>query len=580
MGSFRVKLMLAMMLVVSAITVAGFYLAQRSVMAAAERDLQHDFQNQLAAVHRAEATRHSALAERCLSLVANPRLHAALEDNALDLLYPTAKDELRDLISVQTESAPADSEHAHFYRFLDTNGKVIPPPVLAGAGSLTPAEEQALSLHRLPGEVQIGYLARAHNREGVDEVFAMPITASDSGDLIAALVAGFQPVELQSAGAGAGMRSGIWLGDRLHFATISHEARGKLEHKIRRVLSDSHRLEGNFSVAAAGAAYLLFYKRLNAGSVFPPAFEICIYPLADFIAQQHRLRWGIGGAGGLLMIGGLVASHVASKRLSKPVEELAAQSEVNRSGRERAETVLAQTSVELQRAARFSADASHQLKSPVTVLRAGLESLLAQKNFAPEVYDELSSLLHQTYRLTGVINDLLLLSRMDAGRLQLAFSPVNLTRLVNEWLDDLSALPDAAEVEIQTELPPDLEISGERRYTSLIVQNLLENARKYNNPGGKILVTAKETDGSIVLKIGNSGGAIPQSEHEHIFERFHRGAMGEDVPGHGLGLNMARELARLHGGDLWLVESNADWTEFAVRFRSTHSSDSMATRTL
>lgn len=95
-GSFRARLLIAMMLVISAITVVGLYLAQKSVMADAPRDLQRDFQGQLSWLHRAEEIRPGGLAERCRTLMGKPRLHAALEDNALDLLYPTAKDELRD----------------------------------------------------------------------------------------------------------------------------------------------------------------------------------------------------------------------------------------------------------------------------------------------------------------------------------------------------------------------------------------------------------------------------------------------------------------------------------------------------
>src|SRR5947208_1171899 len=82
--------------------------------------------------------------------------------------------------------------------------------------------------------------------------------------------------------------------------------------------------------------------------------------------------------------------------------------------------------------------------------------------------------------------------------------PVNLSRLIEEWLDDLSALPDSPDVKIEKEIPPQLYVAGEKRYTSLIVQNLLENARKYNRKGGCIRVTAHAQDGEILLNIGNT----------------------------------------------------------------------------
>lgn len=259
-------------------------------------------------------------------------------------------------------------------------------------------------------------------------------------------------------------------------------------------------------------------------------------------------------------------------RLAAPVAELEAVSEINRAERKRAEAALESTSEELERTARYSADASHQLKSPVTVLRAGLESLLGQPGFNAEVYEELSNLLHQTYRLTGLIDDLLLLARMDAGHLRLASEPVNLRQIIDEWVDDLSAIPDTVDLQAEKKLPAELVVEGERRYTWLILQNLLENARKYNRTGGKIRITAQKNDGAVVLTIGNTGRAIPAELQRDLFKRFRRGTHHQNVSGHGLGLNLARELARLHGGDLRLVDSHDDWTEFEVVFpASTHN---------
>jgi signal transduction histidine kinase len=113
------------------------------------------------------------------------------------------------------------------------------------------------------------------------------------------------------------------------------------------------------------------------------------------------------------------------------------------------------------------------------------------------------------------------------------------------------------------------------------VQNLLENSRKYNRPGGRIRVAGHKDTDEIVLNIGNTGRPITRDAQEHIFERFfHRGSGGTAVSGHGLGLNLARELARLHGGDLRLVGSDNDWTEFEVRFRVAQQMPSRAAETV
>ena len=97
-ASFRARLFTAMMIIVATLTALSFYLAQRKVTADAERNLQAIFQTELSSLDKLEELRHAALADRCNALAAKSRIHAAIEDNAIDLLYPSAKDELRDLM--------------------------------------------------------------------------------------------------------------------------------------------------------------------------------------------------------------------------------------------------------------------------------------------------------------------------------------------------------------------------------------------------------------------------------------------------------------------------------------------------
>ena len=567
-GSFRTKLLVAMMLVVSVVTGLTLVFAQHQLAENAARDLERGFQDQLDALHNVQELRHAALVERCRDLVRKPRIHAALEDGALDLLYPSAQDELRDVMEPdagRSREQAAYALHAEFYRFLDHTGALIPSANARVIGELAPSEEARLALPALPDRQQLGYLHRAAGDE-ISEVIAMPIISSETGEVIAAIVLGFKPVG-QSATGGDGIRSGLWLDGRLHLPALSADERTALEAEIGRRMAPGASAT-RIACTIGGAPHLLFYQRLNPGSRFPPAYEVTIYPLAALQAQQRLLRWQVVGAGMLLLFAGLGASQVLARRLAVPVEKLAVDSAENLVQRERAEAALETTSEELQRAARFSADASHQLKTPVAVLRAGLEELLAGENLGPAECREISALVHQTYRLSSVIEDLLLLSRMDAGRLKIEFAPVNLSQLIEGSLDDLGALPDALELEVETDFPSDLHIAGEKRYAALILQNLLENARKYNRRGGRIRIVARAEGDAVYLAIANTGEPIAPKMQEHIFERFHRGAVGENVPGYGLGLNLARQLACLHQGDLRLVRSDDAWTEFEVRFRA------------
>src|SRR5206468_12967029 len=197
---FRTKLLAAMMLVVSAVTAFGLYLAQRNVTAAAQRDLQQNFQAELSSLDKVQELRNAALAERCRALALRPRIHAALEDNALDLLYPTAKDELRDLMegAALGKREGANSLQARFYRFLSSSGSIIPPPNPTEVGQLSREAEAQLALKRLPDTQQIGYvLETADTIDGtMNEVMALPILSTETGESISALVVGFKPYEV------------------------------------------------------------------------------------------------------------------------------------------------------------------------------------------------------------------------------------------------------------------------------------------------------------------------------------------------------------------------------------------------
>ncbi len=213
-------------------------------------------------------------------------------------------------------------------------------------------------------------------------------------------------------------------------------------------------------------------------------------------------------------------------------------------------------------AARFSADASHQLKTPVAVLRAGLEYARDLENMQPEARQEMESLLHQVRRLSGLIEDLLLLARTDARRLRLESKPFDLADLVASGLDDLETLAEERLV-IEHSIQGPLEVCADPAHVAMVVQNLIENAAKYTPAGGTVRVNASEDLGVVRFAVANTGPGLPEADREGIFERFRRGSLvGEGQRGHGLGLNIARELARAHGGDLVLERSDGEWTEF------------------
>jgi len=216
-------------------------------------------------------------------------------------------------------------------------------------------------------------------------------------------------------------------------------------------------------------------------------------------------------------------------------------------------------------ATRFSADASHQLKTPIAVLRLGLEELRANPDIDDSLHSEVDSLLHQTRRLTALINDLLLLAQADAGRLQLEQETVDLEPLINSAVDDLETLTYDKEITIEKSISHSLKVNVDRRRLNLALQVLIENAAKYTPEGGKIRVLATIENNLLCLDIGNTGKRLSKKNAANIFERFRRGTdAGENVSGYGLGLNIAKTLLAAHGGDLRLLESDTNWVEFRL----------------
>jgi signal transduction histidine kinase len=218
-----------------------------------------------------------------------------------------------------------------------------------------------------------------------------------------------------------------------------------------------------------------------------------------------------------------------------------------------------------EQSARFSADASHHLKTPIAILRADVEEVLADVNCSESTQARAEGLLHRIHQLSSVVDNLLLLSRADAGRVELSKTDFDLGEVLEGVLDDALTLAEPLDLTVEANIPKHLRLKADPTFVGMIAQNLIENAVKYNRPGGRIRVGARSVDGEVEMTIGNTGDGIPRERAGLLFERFYRVCGGARVSGHGLGLSIARELARAHGGDVDLVRSDESWTEMRVR---------------
>jgi signal transduction histidine kinase len=219
-----------------------------------------------------------------------------------------------------------------------------------------------------------------------------------------------------------------------------------------------------------------------------------------------------------------------------------------------------------EQARRFSADASHELKTPLTIIRGELEIALRSGEIPHGVERTMLDLLDETGRLIHIVEGLLLLSQADAGKFPVGNEPVNLTELIEELAEDIEILGDRLEIGVKLQLTSSVRVKGSPQFLRQLVLNLFDNAIKYNRRAGAIHCDLASTDGAAVLRIASTGEDIPPGDRERIFDRFFRvetsRTRGDAGGGQGLGLSIAREIARAHGGSLTLEPSEPGWTVF------------------
>ena len=595
--SFRGKLLIAMMLVVSTITAVALYLAQRGMEAAARRTLQQEFQAAFANLLGVQAAHRAMIGERCGAVAGALRTRSALEANNLEALYLNAEIELRALLKMSRGASDASALQVTFFRFLDAKGAVLPPPGDFGGAWPAPLEAQLTAAAGADAQ-QAVYLAV--NLEGtrtrIDELVSTPITATDTGEVIGTLVLGFRPAEFGAQFAGAEARSGIWLEGRLYFPSLDAAERDSLGAEVRRAAPGAGAAVGSFPVTTGGAPHLLFFKLLNPGSRFPPAYEVCLYPLSAALARQQHLRWQILGAGAVLLCGGLAASHVISARFSAPVEKLTVDSAEARAGRERAEVKLTATNEELRLR-------NAELQAALADLQTTQQHLIQQERLRalgqmasgiahdfnnalvpilgfcellqirPEILDDQAKALGYLETIqtaardaASVVGRLREFYRADKG--SKPFAPVNLKRLLEQtitltrprWKEQAQAA--GVNIEIALDLEPVPPIAGEESALREVLTNLVFNAVDAMPAGGTLTLRTRREGDAGIIEIADTGTGMTEEVRQRCLEPFFS-TKGEH--GTGLGLSMVFGIVQRHSGSLDLRSEPGQGTTFRIR---------------
>jgi heavy metal sensor kinase len=217
-------------------------------------------------------------------------------------------------------------------------------------------------------------------------------------------------------------------------------------------------------------------------------------------------------------------------------------------------------------ATRFSSDASHELQTPLTIMRGEIESALKVEGDNPRIESLLDGLLAQTQRLCDIVEKLLLLSRADAGTLTLRKEILDLSAVCHELVEDAEILATRKRISTEFEISPKVKVWADESYLRRMLLNLLDNAIKYNVEGGTLSISLTKSDALALFRIANTGPGIPEGQENRVFERFYRTDLSRssDTGGSGLGLSICREIVGAHGGQMWLEQPRSGWTAFAV----------------
>ena len=226
-----------------------------------------------------------------------------------------------------------------------------------------------------------------------------------------------------------------------------------------------------------------------------------------------------------------------------------------------------ESSFERQR--RFMADASHELRTPVAIISAESELALSRDDRpSAELRVSLQIVAAEGRRLRGIVEDLFLLARSDAGEQQLRPEALYLHDLLEESTRAVRTLAAARSLDLDLEVgADDMPIVGDDAMLRRLFVNLLENAIKYSKPGGRVRVSAARNGAGYMIDVSDNGAGIPESEQGRIFDRFFRGdsaRASSTSGGAGIGLAIARWVARAHGGEVELRESGPRGSTFRV----------------
>jgi len=215
---------------------------------------------------------------------------------------------------------------------------------------------------------------------------------------------------------------------------------------------------------------------------------------------------------------------------------------------------------------RFVADASHELRTPISVIRGEADVALSQDRSSAEYQQSMAIVLDESRRLSRLVDDLLNLARADAGHVKLQFRDFYLNDLLADCCRAAQTLAAARKIAIECRPTADLQFRGDEELLRRLVMNLLDNAIRYTPAGGKVDVALETGGDQVRIRVSDTGAGIPEEAAPHIFERFYRAdkARSRQEGGFGLGLAIVKWIAESHNGAVELTSRNGGGSAFTV----------------
>ena len=220
----------------------------------------------------------------------------------------------------------------------------------------------------------------------------------------------------------------------------------------------------------------------------------------------------------------------------------------------------------IQHISRFSADVSHELRTPLTILRGELETLAQQRSGDPESIEMIGNSLEEIDRLGHIVDQLLVISRLDAGQAGIERVPVDLGRLAEVTAEQMRLLSDEKSIAVKFSIEPGVLVSGDRMRLKQILVNLLDNAIKYVPDKGTIEVSVCAEAGRGLLAVSDTGIGISPTELPFVFDRFYRAdkARRRATGGAGLGLSIVKAIALAHDGKVSVISTEGVGTRVSI----------------